>query len=60
MLRPEIDFLPVALIGNGRCPECRAFMRLTWIEPDEKPGYDKRTFECADCHRSDTVTVKYR
>ena len=59
MLRSEIDSSAVRHIGDRRCPECRSFMRLAWIEPDEKPGYDKRTFECLHCHRLDTVTVKY-
>ena len=46
MLRSEIDFLPAPQIADRPCPECRSSMRLAWIEPDEKPGYDKRTFEC--------------
>ena len=49
MLRSEIDFPLVSQIGDRRCPECRSSMRLAWIEPDEKPGYDKRTFECLHC-----------
>ena len=49
MLRSEIDFPPVSQIGGRRCPECCGSMRLAWIEPDEKPGYDKRTFECLHC-----------
>jgi hypothetical protein len=60
MLRSEIDFPPVSQIGGWRCAECRSSMRLAWIEPDEKPGYDKRTFECLHCHRLDTVMVKLR
>jgi hypothetical protein len=35
-------------------------MRLEWIEPDKKSGYDKRTFECRHCLHVDTVVVKYR
>jgi hypothetical protein len=60
MLRLEIDFPPVSRIGDRRCPECRSSMRLAWIEPDEKPHCDKRTFECLLCHRLDTVTIKLR
>ena len=37
---------------------CWARMWLTRIEPD-KPGYDKRTFECAQCKFTMTETVKY-
>ena len=40
------------------CPMCWARMWLTRIEPD-KPGYDKRTFECAQCKFTMTETVKY-
>ena len=60
MLRTEIDLPPVSQIGDRRCPECRSSMRLAWIEPDKKPGYDKRTFECLHCQHLDTVTVKLR
>ena len=47
-------------IGDRQCPECRSSMRLAWIEPDEKPGYDKRALECLPCHHLDTVTMKLR
>ena len=60
MLRSEIDFPVIPQIDRRRCPECRASMRLAWIEPDKKSGYDRRTFECLHCHHLDTVTVKYR
>ncbi len=40
------------------CPDCGAPMRLTEIVP-EKSGYDRRTFECPKCKRSDTVVVKF-
>ncbi|MGB9273492.1 MAG: hypothetical protein WCB74_30350 [Pseudolabrys sp.] len=60
MLRSEIDFPLVSRIGDRRCPECRSSMRLAWIEPDEKPGYDKRTFECLHCRHLNTVTVKLK
>lgn len=60
MLRSEIGFLPVSQIGDRRCPICRSSMRLAWIEPLEKPGYDTRTFECLHCQHLDTAVVKYR
>jgi hypothetical protein len=41
MLRSEIDFPLVSQIGDRRCPQCRSSVRLAWIEPDEKPGYDR-------------------
>jgi hypothetical protein len=60
MLRSEVDFPAIPRIDRRRCPECRASMRLAWIEPDKKPGYDRRTFECMHCQHLDTVMVKYR
>jgi hypothetical protein len=58
MLRSEIDFPPIPRIDRKPCPECRASMRLAWIEPGEISGYDKRTFECTRCHCFETVVVK--
>ena len=58
MLRSEINFPPIPQVDRRPCPECRASMRLAWIEPGEKPGFDRRTFECTHCHHSETVTVK--
>jgi hypothetical protein len=60
MLRSEIDLLTIPRIDHRPCPECYSSMRLAWIEPDEKSGYDKRTFECTHCHHLDAVMVKYR
>ena len=60
MLRSEIDFPSVCQIGDRRCPQCRSSMRLAWIQPHDKPGYDTRTFECLHCQRLDTAVVKYR
>lgn len=60
MLRSDIDLLAFPQIDRRQCPECRSSMRLAWIEPDEKPGFDKRTFECTHCHCLDVVTVKFR
>jgi transposase len=58
MLRSEIDFPPVPKIDRKRCPQCHSTMRLAWIEPGKKSGYDRRTFECMHCHHLDIVIVK--
>jgi hypothetical protein len=34
-------------------------MMLARIEPD-KPGHDKRTFECFECDHTASVVVKYK
>ena len=34
-------------------------MMLARIEPD-KPGHDKRTFECPECQHIEIVLVKYK
>ena len=60
MLRSEIALLTIPHLDRRSCAECRSSMRLVWIEPDEKSGYDKRIFECTQCRHSDVVLVKYR
>src|SRR5689334_14164173 len=60
MLRSEFDLRTIPQIDRRPCPKCRSSMRLMWIEPDNKSGYDKRTFECTHCHFMEIVTVKYR
>jgi len=42
------------------CSKCGTKMWLARIEPDDKPGYDVRTFECTECDHSEIVTVKFR
>jgi transposase-like protein len=39
------------------CPDCGEIMALTRIMPDE-PGYQRLTFRCETCHRSETVLVR--
>ena len=46
-------------IHHPNCPNCGTPMWLARIEPD-KPGHDKRIFECPVCDRSITEVVKYR
>jgi hypothetical protein len=29
------------------------------IEPTGQPGYDKRTFECAECEHSEELLIPY-
>jgi hypothetical protein len=47
------------VIGRPFCECCRAQMWLACIEPD-KPGHDKRTFECPMCTNFTVKVVKYR
>lgn len=60
MLRSEINLLTTPQIDRRQCPQCASSMRLAWIEPDEKAGFDKRTFECANCHHLEIVMVRFR
>lgn len=39
------------------CPDCGEIMALTHITPGE-PGYQRLTFRCEICHRSETVLVR--
>ena len=48
---------PITILGVP-CPECSARMMLACIEP-EKPGYDRRTFECQKCSYSEEVVVNF-
>jgi len=65
MLRSETDFPSTEKIDRKECPEaplcpaCHAVMRLAWIEPGKRPGFDRRTFECTHCHNLDVLSVKY-
>jgi hypothetical protein len=40
------------------CAACEIQMWLARIQPD-KPGYDRRTFECPVCHDEMAVVVEY-
>jgi hypothetical protein len=51
--RPSKEF------SRPRCMKCGAIMWLTRIEPAGMPGHDLRTFECTNCGRTETVTVKF-
>jgi transposase-like protein len=57
------QFQPVSqsiqpIIETPKCPRCRARTTLARIEP-AKAGYDRRTFECTECHHEITNTVKF-
>jgi hypothetical protein len=47
------------LIGYPCCEVCDAPMFLISIEPD-KPGCDRRTFECRRCKHVTVEVVKYK
>jgi|RhiMetdeSRZDD1v2_1073273.scaffolds.fasta_scaffold1406557_2 hypothetical protein len=42
------------------CPECGTLMRLSRIEPTERPGYDLRVFECQGCDKTESMIVRFR
>ena len=50
---------PSQAVERPTCPECRNRMMLARIEPD-KPGHDKRTFECPECQHIEIVVAKYK
>jgi hypothetical protein len=47
------------MIIRPYCENCDAQMWLVFIEPD-KPGHDRRTFECPRCQLETVEIVKYR
>ena len=42
------------------CPKCSETMVLALIEPTEKPGHERRTFECPPCKHAISEVVKYK
>jgi len=46
-------------IERPYCPKCGSLMWLARIMPHE-PGWDQRTFECADCGHQVTRFFKWR
>src|SRR4029077_1248852 len=40
------------------CTMCGLPMFLSLIEPSDRPGHDRRLFQCAGCEYSESVTVK--
>jgi transposase-like protein len=56
---PRVEFTPYwpKTIERLACPACGQPMWIVRIEPD-KPGHDRRTFECADCKHLETFIVK--
>ena len=47
------------IIEPRPCVRCDTQMVLSHIEAD-KPGFDRRTFECAKCHHTETIVMQYR
>jgi hypothetical protein len=41
------------------CPKCGTQMWLATIEPD-RPGHDRRTFECPRCQVEKVEIVKFK
>jgi hypothetical protein len=44
---------------NPPCGKCGAPMHVIFVMPDLAVDGEKRTFQCAACGHSETVTVKY-
>jgi ssDNA-binding Zn-finger/Zn-ribbon topoisomerase 1 len=46
--------------GQRRCPVCGAPMFMARIEPTDKDGEDRHTFECVSCDYAENTLVKFR
>ena len=58
----ELGCVGYPVIAPGRqwlCPDCSSRMLLRSIETD-KPGHDRRTFECIGCGHQEYVVLKYK
>ncbi len=53
----DLDPHVLTIIARPRCPQCRARMWLSHIEPDE-PSHDRRTYECIVCGHEMVKVVK--
>jgi len=42
------------------CGKCGNRMLLAGLEPDDEPGYEKRTFECIICKNIESFVVEYK
>jgi len=51
------DTWPHRKIDRPTCSHCGWIMWLARVEPD-KPGYDRRTFECVHCQRTQELVVE--
>ena len=58
MPRSQVFAPPFKEINRPACPKCGMPMWLAHVAPD-KPGFDKRTFECPVCEHSEAVVVAY-
>jgi hypothetical protein len=50
--------LPSVAFGRPACPNCKAQMMLTSIEP-ARPGVDLHTFQCAVCNHVSTALAAF-
>ena len=48
-----------AVLACPSCPRCGTRMSLVRIFPD-KPGYDRRTYECPRCQHEETEVIQFR
>jgi len=57
---PEANPIPPipALTLRLSCPKCSTQMALTRSEPEEKPGFDRLTFDCPRCGHTDSRAFK--
>ena len=55
-MRKDQNLPQQRMIGRPFCEFCKAQLWLACIEPD-KPGYDKRTFECPVCPTQATLRL---
>jgi hypothetical protein len=51
-------FFPQPSYERPPCSICGRTMMLARSDPSE-PDYDRRTFECVSCNRSEVLVVKY-
>jgi transcription elongation factor Elf1 len=57
MLRLQLPTVAAIATKRPSCPKCGTMMLLARIEP-HGPEYRKRTFECPNCHHSESSLAR--
>ena len=47
-------------IERPSCPKCGWRMMLQFIQPDDQPDRDRRTFRCFSCDHVEIIVVRLR
>ena len=55
---PEPTSPSAPRVADPPCPQCKIPMRLSFVEPLDEPGYERRLYDCLPCKQSLMLVVK--